>query len=85
MEYRGIRRNEDAFSLQMVDLGGKLRVFEKSQLGRMTIETESLMPDNYGSRLTAADIRNLVAYLKTLNGPDPSKASGPIQPRAQMA
>ena len=80
MEYRGIRRNEDAFSLQMVDLGGKLRVFEKSQLGRMTIETESLMPDNYGSRLTAADIRNLVAYLKTLNGPDPSKASGPIQP-----
>jgi alcohol dehydrogenase (cytochrome c) len=76
MEYRGIRRNEDAFSLQMVDLSGKLRLFEKSQIRQMRVETKSLMPDDYGSRLTAADIRNLVAYLKTLHGSDLSKASG---------
>ena len=79
-EYRGIRRNEDVFSLQMVDVTGKLRLFEKSQIGRITVETKSLMPGDYASRLTAADIRNLVAYLKTLNGSNPSKVSSPIVP-----
>ena len=79
-EYRGIRRNEDSFSLQMVDLSGKLHLFEKSQIAQMRVETKSLMPDDYGSRLTAADIRNLVAYLKTLHGPDWSKASAPVLP-----
>jgi alcohol dehydrogenase (cytochrome c) len=78
VEYRGIRRNEDVFSLQMVDLSGKLHLFEKSQLVQIKVETKSLMPEDYGSRLTAADIRNLVAYLKTLDGPDPFKAPGPF-------
>ena len=82
VEYRGIRRNEDAFSLQMVDVSGKLRLFDKSQLAEIRVETKSLMPEDYGSRLTAAELRNLVAYLKTLNGSDPSKASGPIAPGA---
>jgi alcohol dehydrogenase (cytochrome c) len=79
-EYRGIRRNEDVFSLQMIDLTGKLRLFEKSQIRQMRVETKSLMPDDYGSRLTGADIRNVVAYLKTLHGLDLSKASVSIQP-----
>ena len=76
-EYRGIRRNEDVFSLQMVDLSGKLRLFDKSQLAKIAVETKSLMPDDYGSRFTAVDVRNLVAYLKTLNGFDPGKTPGP--------
>jgi alcohol dehydrogenase (cytochrome c) len=79
-EYRGIRRNEDVFSLQMIDLAGKLRLIEKSQIRQMRVETKSLMPDDYGSRLSAADILNLVAYLKTLKGSDLSKTSGPMQP-----
>jgi PQQ-dependent dehydrogenase (methanol/ethanol family) len=80
VEYRGIRRNEDVFSLQTIDLNGKLRLLEKSQIRQMRVETKSLMPDDYGSRLTEADIRNLVAYLKTLHGSDLSKASGPMPP-----
>ena len=80
MEYRGIRRNEDVFSLQMVDLSGKLRLFEKSQLTQIRVETRSLMPEDYGSRLTTADIRNLVAYLKTLDGPNPLKVPTLVQP-----
>ena len=77
VEYRGIRRNEDAFSLQMVDVSGKLRLLDKSQLAQIRVEAKSLMPDDYGSRLSAAEIRNVVAYLKTLNGPSPSKALAP--------
>ena len=74
-EYRGIRRNEDVFSLQMVDLSGKLRLLDKSDLAEIRLETKSLMPDDYASRLTANDLRDLVAYLKTLHGFDPSKPS----------
>jgi alcohol dehydrogenase (cytochrome c) len=72
-EYRGIRRNEDVFSLQMIDTSGTLRLFDKSKLAEIRIENKSLMPDDYGTRLAANDIRDLVAYLKTLNGLDPSK------------
>jgi alcohol dehydrogenase (cytochrome c) len=77
VEYRGIRRNEDTFSLQMVDVSGKLRLFDKSKLAQIKVETKSLMPEDYGSRLSATEIRNVVAYVKTLNGPDTSKALAP--------
>jgi alcohol dehydrogenase (cytochrome c) len=73
-EYRGIRRNEDVFSLQMIDLNGKLRLFDKSNLAEIRVETRSLMPDDYAARLTASDIRDVIAYLKTLHGYDPSKS-----------
>ncbi|SPF51086.1 Pyrrolo-quinoline quinone (modular protein) [Candidatus Sulfopaludibacter sp. SbA4] len=76
-EYRGIRRNEDVFSLQMVDLSGKLRLLDKSDLAEIRLETKSLMPDDYASRLTANDLLDLVAYLKTLHGFDPSKPPNP--------
>ena len=72
-EYRGIRRNEDVFSLQMIDLSGKLRLLDKSNLAEIRLETKSLMPDDYRSRLTANDLRDLVAYLKTLHSLGPSR------------
>jgi len=76
-EYRGIRRNEDAFSLQMIDLSGQLRLLEKSKLAEVRVETRSLMPDDYATRLSANEIRHLVAYLKTLHGVDASKSPAP--------
>jgi alcohol dehydrogenase (cytochrome c) len=76
-EYRGIRRNEDVFSLQMIDLSGKLRLLDKARLAEIRVETRSLMPDDYAARLTANDLRDLVAYLKTLHGFDPSRPPDP--------
>ncbi len=73
--YRGIRRNEDVFSLQMIDTTGKLRLFDRAKIAQIKLETKSLMPDDYASRFSAADVRDIVAYLKTLNGFDPSKLS----------
>ena len=72
-EYRGAQKAVDAFSVQMVDTTGKYHSFEKSQLADLRIEAKSLMPDDYTTRLSAAEIQNLVAYLKTLDGSDPSK------------
>ena len=72
-EFRGVRRNEDSFSLQMVDTAGQLHLFDKSKLAALRSEPHSLMPDDYAKRLSPTEVRDLVAYLKTLNGPDPSR------------
>ncbi|HVW83221.1 MAG TPA: PQQ-dependent dehydrogenase, methanol/ethanol family [Bryobacteraceae bacterium] len=67
-EYRGTRKNSDAFTVQMVDTDGKYHSFEKSKLASLQIEPKSLMPDDYAKRLTAKEIQDVVAYLKTQNG-----------------
>jgi len=69
-EFRGVRKSEDAFSLQMVDTAGQLHLFDKARLAEVRVENRSLMPADYAQRLTTAEIRDLVAYLKTLTGRD---------------
>ena len=65
-EIRGVRRNEDTFSLQMIDASGSLHLFDKLQLADVRVENTSLMPGDYGTRLAAGEIDDLVAYLSTL-------------------
>ena len=61
-EIRGVRRNEDTFSLQMTDASGNLRLLDKQTLASVTIESASLHPPDYSTRLSGSDISNLVAY-----------------------
>ncbi len=72
-EIRGVRRSEDSFSLVMTDSSGNLKRFDKRNLADQRAEPASLMPADYAKRLSAAEIQNLVAYLKTQNGRDFSK------------
>jgi PQQ-dependent dehydrogenase (methanol/ethanol family) len=69
----GLKRAEDNFTLIMTDLSGKLRKFDKADLLSERPLGESLMPDNYGKLLSATEIQNLIAYLKSLKGRDLSK------------
>ncbi len=69
-KYTGILKGQDSLSVQMIDTAGKYRSLDKTQLASFKVEPKSLMPDDYAKRLTAADIDNVVAYLKTLNGND---------------
>ena len=69
-EIRGVRRNEDTFSLQMVDESGRLHLLEKSGLDSVRYENRSLMPGDYATRLSVLELQNLVAYLGTLKGRD---------------
>jgi precorrin-6B methylase 2 len=64
---QGIRLNEDDFSIQLRDTDGNPRSFQKENLNNLWRELRSLMP-SYASRLTAAEIDNLVAYLRSLKG-----------------
>ncbi len=72
-ELRGIRRSEDSFSVLMTDASGKLVRLDKRNLSDQRTEATSLMPGDYGQRLSAAEIQNLVAYLRVQNGRDLSK------------
>lgn len=64
---RGVRLNEDDYSIQLRDMGEELRSFLKSDLKEMRLEKESLMP-SYKSSLSGTELNDLVAYLHTLRG-----------------
>jgi cytochrome c oxidase cbb3-type subunit III len=59
----GMARNEDNFSLQFQAIDGTLRLFDKSELKNVEYQPRSLMPDNYGSRLSRQELDDLVSYL----------------------
>ena len=74
-EIRGLRRNEDSFSLQLIDTAEKFHLLDKKDLAGVRYEEKSLMPDDYGRRLSPAEVDNTVAYLKTLRVRDLAKAA----------
>ena len=69
-DIRGVRRNEDTFSVQIVDAAGQLHLLDKRKLASMHIENRSLMPADYAARLSPSEIADVVAYLQTLQGRD---------------
>lgn len=72
-EIRGVRRSEDSFSVLMTDTSGNLKRYDKGNLAAQRVDPVSLMPADYAQRLSAGEIQNLVAYLRTQNGRDFSK------------
>jgi putative heme-binding domain-containing protein len=64
--YSGLVRNEDNFSLQLLSLDGTFHLFSKSDLAAIHFRQETLMPADYDSRLSAADLDALAAYLASL-------------------
>ncbi len=72
-EYRGVRKAQDSFTVQMVDTAGHYHSFAKSDLADLRIEAKSIMPDDYEKRLSPEEVQNLMAYMKTLDGSDLTK------------
>ena len=67
-EVRGIRVNEDPFTIQVRDVGNRLHSFRKSELKDLEKEFgKSLMP-GFRGRLSDVEIDDLVAYLSSLRG-----------------
>jgi alcohol dehydrogenase (cytochrome c) len=74
-EVTGLVRAEDGYTLLLTDLKGNLRRFDKKSLLAEEPELQSLMPDDYSQRLTATEIQDVVAYLKTLKARDFTKTA----------
>ena len=70
-EIRGIRVNEDAFTIQVRDAAGMFYSLRKSDLELLDKQAgKSLMP-SFASQLTAPQLTDLVAYLVSLRGTEP--------------
>jgi cytochrome c oxidase cbb3-type subunit III len=59
----GVVRNEDNFSVQFQTKNGDLHFFQKSDLRTVEHLGQSLMPANYGEKLSTAELNDLVSYL----------------------
>ena len=64
----GIERALDDFSVVLIDFNGKLYSFDRTGVDSVEREKRPLMPE-YGSRLSNAEMDDLLAYTGTLNGP----------------
>jgi putative heme-binding domain-containing protein len=62
-KYIGALRAQDNFSISIQTMDGAFHYFPKSQLTSLDIGARSLMPDNYRSRLSDAEVNDLVSYL----------------------
>ena len=62
----GVPMNEDTFTLQLMDTSERIHSLDKKTLKSVRHENRSLMPGYDASRLSNADLDNLVAYLQSL-------------------
>lgn len=67
--YKGTRKSQDTFTIQFIDTTGQYRSFDRADLKDLKIDNTSLMPSDYATRLTAAEIRDVAAYLKSASDP----------------
>jgi quinoprotein glucose dehydrogenase len=66
---RGIKKNEDAFSIQVMDMRERIQGYLKSNV-EVLYDKNSLMPAFDPKRLSESDLNDLVGYLSTLRGYD---------------
>lgn len=60
---RGVARNRDNYSMQVVDRKGDLHMISMMDVKELAIKDGSPMPGDYGKRLSPLELRNLLAYL----------------------
>jgi len=67
---QGVKKNEDLFSIQVIDMGGRIQGFNKDELDSLEVSTESLMPVYSQEVLSDDALEDLLSYLVTLRGYD---------------
>jgi cytochrome c oxidase cbb3-type subunit III len=70
---RGVRKNEDEFSVQIMDTRERLQGYLKANLTEYTSDKQSLMPVYGPDRLNDKDLDDLLRYLTALRGTDAAR------------
>lgn len=65
-KFVGRVRNEDNFSLQLQTLDGVFHLISKSDLEGLAYDSQALMPGDYGSTLSAAELNDVISYLMSV-------------------
>jgi len=74
---RGVKKNEDLFSVQIMDTRERIQGYRKDQVRSVVDIRRSMMPIFGPERLSDSDLTDLVRYLGTLRGFDPSVEQRP--------
>jgi putative heme-binding domain-containing protein len=64
---RGIKKGEDAYSIQVIDVSQRIQGYLKSNV-QVIYDKNSIMPAYDAKRLNESDLTDLVGYLTTLRG-----------------
>lgn len=67
---QGVKKNEDLFSIQVIDTSGRIQGFRKDALRQLDVSMVSMMPAFTTEMLSEAALEDLVSYLATLRGYD---------------
>jgi putative heme-binding domain-containing protein len=77
-QIHGVKKNEDLFSVQIMDSGERIQGYLKEDMRTVTDDTKSAMPPYDTERLSESAIEDLLAYLFTLRG---ANTTAPIPER----
>lgn len=69
---RGVRKNGDLFSVQVMDSRERIQGYLRSDVREVSTPQQSAMPVFGPERLNESDLNDLLAYLATLKGFDPA-------------
>ena len=69
---QGVKKNEDLFSVQIMDTRERIQGYEKDQMKAVENGTRSAMPTFGPDRLSDGDLDDLLRYLQTLRGFNPT-------------
>jgi len=73
-KFAGVVRNEDNFSIQIQAVDGSFHFLMKSELENIEHQSQPLMPADYGTRLNARELDDLISFLvesaKSAKSPD---------------
>ena len=70
----GVKKNEDLFSVQIMDVRERIQGYDKSTLREVQNNPRSAMPPFGFNRLSESDLDDVIRYLQTLRGFDPAVA-----------
>jgi len=65
---QGVAKNEDAFSIQIMELSGRIQGYLKTDLQEVIHEPRPLMPVYGPAQLNDSELGDLLTYLSTLRG-----------------
>lgn len=73
----GVLRNEDAFTLAVQAEDGRFRLLARNEVSEVHYTGRSLMPRDYGKRLTSRELNDIVSFLIVESrNPRPTESSG---------
>ena len=68
----GVKKNEDLFSVQVMDTRERIQGYDKGLLKQMQNNPRSAMPSFGTNRINESELDDLIRYLQTLRGFDPA-------------